>query len=435
MMHPALPIPTPAQQRWFDCEVGVLIHYDIPVFEPAYSFRDQWGHVPDARIFRPTQLDTDQWLQTAVAAGAKYAILVAKHCSGFCLWPTQAHEYSVANTPWRNGQGDIVGDFFASCQKYGLLPGLYYSSSCNAFCNVGNPGLVRDGDPVAQQRYNDIVMRQLTELWTNYGPLFEIWFDGGALPPEQGGPDVASLLQRLQPESVVFQGPEKLPSLLRWVGNERGLAPYPCWGTTHTLTSEGGEKERRDLAGSPAGDRYAPAETDMPNRDQRRSYAGGWFWREGEDDTLYSLAHLQECYLTSVGRNSNLLFGMVIDDQGLVPAADQQRFAEFGRWVAEFQARALAETAGEGERLVLKLPQAATVDHLVLMEDITLGERARAYRVEAKAAGAWHEVATGSCIGHKHLQPIDPVRCDALRWTCLESADRPHIRRFAALGE
>jgi alpha-L-fucosidase len=435
MASPALPLPTPAQQRWFDCEVGVLIHYDIPVFEPEYSFRDQWGYVPDAGKFQPSELDTDQWLEAAVAAGAKYAVLVAKHCSGFCLWPTQAHEYSVGHSPWRGGKGDIVGDFFASCRTYGLLPGLYYSSSCNAFCNVDNPGTVRDGDPDAQKRYNEIVMQQLTELWTDYGPVFEIWFDGGALPPEQGGPDVASLLQRLQPEAVVFQGPEKLSSLLRWVGNERGLAPYPCWGTTNTLTAEGGEKERRDLAGSPDGDRYAPAETDMPNRDQKKAYRGGWFWREGEDDTLYSLEHLQECYLTSVGRNSNLLFGMVIDDRGLVPDADRQRFAEFGQWVDEFNGRVLAETSGAGSEVVLELPQAATVDHLILAEDIAQGERVRKYRVEARTSDDWREIATGSCIGHKHIQPVEPVTCDALRCVCTESADVPQIRCFAVLGE
>jgi alpha-L-fucosidase len=361
-------------------------------------------------------------------------VLVAKHCSGFCLWPTTAHEYSVASSPWRGGQGDIVGDFFASCRKYGLLPGLYYSSSCNAFCNVDNPGLVRDGDPAAQERYNEIVMRQLNELWTGYGPLFEIWFDGGALPPEKGGPDVASLLQRLQPEAVVFQGPERLPSLLRWVGNERGLAPYPCWGTTRTLTAEGGDRERRDLAGCPDGDRYAPAETDMPNRDQHRAYRGGWFWREGEDDTLYSLEHLQECYLTSVGRNSNLLLGMVIDERGLVPNADRKRFGEFGSWVAEFNGRVAAETSGTGAELLLELPEPTTVDHVVLMEDPVTGEAVRSYRLEAAVAGSWQEVGTGSCIGHKHIHPIDPIRCEAMRWVCTESADEPRIRRFAVLG-
>lgn len=430
----SLPLPTPAQRRWFDCEVGVLIHYDIPVFEPQYSFRDQWGYVPDAGIFNPTALDTDQWLRTAVAAGAKYAVLVAKHCSGFCLWPTGAHPYSVANTPWRGGKGDIVGDFFASCRKYGLLPGLYYSSSCNAFCNVDNPGLVRDRDAARQQRYNEIVIQQLTELWTQYGPVFEIWFDGGALPPEQGGADVASLLRKLQPEAVVFQGPESAQSLLRWVGNERGLAPYPCWGTTRVLTADGGERERRDLAGAPDGSRYAPAETDMPNRDQKRAYRGGWFWKAGEDHTLYSLEHLQECYLTSVGRNSNLLFGMVIDDRGLVPDADRQRFAEFGDWVKAFHARTLAETAGTGDSLVLEFSAPATVDHLILREDIAQGERVRQYRVEARTDGAWHELATGSCIGHQHIQPVAPTRCDALRWTCPESAGKPCIVRFAALG-
>jgi alpha-L-fucosidase len=173
----------------------------------------------------------------------------------------------------------------------------------------------------------------------------------------------------------------------------------------------------------------------MPNRDQKKAYRGGWFWREGEDDTLYSLEHLQECYLTSVGRNSNLLFGMVIDDRGLVPDADRQRFAEFGQWVDEFNGRVLAETSGAGSEVVLELPQAATVDHLILAEDIAQGERVRKYRVEARTSDDWREIATGSCIGHKHIQPVEPVTCDALRCVCTESADVPQIRCFAVLGE
>ena len=136
-------LPTEAHKIWADLEIGVLLHMDVQVFQPEYRFREQWGYQPPAEIFAPMELDTDQWIRCAKAAGAKYAVLVAKHCSGFCLWPTEAYEYSIKQSPWKNGTGDIVGDFFASCEKYGLKPGLYYSSSCNAFLNVDNPGTVR----------------------------------------------------------------------------------------------------------------------------------------------------------------------------------------------------------------------------------------------------------------------------------------------------
>ena len=116
-------LPSKEQLKWADSEIGVLIHFEMPVFEPEYDFRKNWDYHPDVSIFNPKELDTDQWIRAAKDAAAKYAVLVAKHCSGFSLWPTKAHAYSVKNTPWKNGQGDIVKDFVASSQKYGLRPG------------------------------------------------------------------------------------------------------------------------------------------------------------------------------------------------------------------------------------------------------------------------------------------------------------------------
>ena len=233
-----LVLPTPEQVEWADCELGVIIHLDLPVFSGEnYDFRKHFGDPLPASIFAPDALDTDQWARAAAGMGAKYAVLVAKHCTGFCLWPTKAHGYSVASSPWKDGQGDVVREFVDACRKYDVLPGLYYSVSCNQYMNVDNPGLMRDRDPEKQRAYNEMALEQLTELWTNYGELFEIWFDGGCLPPEEGGPDVAALLSHLQPNAVVFQGPRGLPSRLRWVGNERGVADENC----SSIMNEGAE--------------------------------------------------------------------------------------------------------------------------------------------------------------------------------------------------
>jgi alpha-L-fucosidase len=150
------------------------------------KWRETRDYQPSASVFNPHELDTDQWIRVAKSFGATYAVLVAKHCSGFSLWPTKAHEYSVKNSPWKNGQGDVVKDFIASCKKYDVKPGLYASASANAFCHVDNPGLVLSGDTEEQKNYNEIVKTQLTELWSQYGDLFEIWFDGGVLPPRKG---------------------------------------------------------------------------------------------------------------------------------------------------------------------------------------------------------------------------------------------------------
>ena len=146
----------------------------------------------------------------AKAAGATYAVLVAKHCSGFSLWPTKAHPYSVKNTPWRNGQGDIVKDFIASCKKYGLRPGIYASTTANGYLKVDNPGKVVSGDPEEQKKYNEIVKMQLTELWSEYGDLMEVWFDGGVLPPEKGGFDVLGSSKEIPARSHCFPGSFRL---------------------------------------------------------------------------------------------------------------------------------------------------------------------------------------------------------------------------------
>jgi len=201
------PLPTPEQVAWADCEIGVIIHFDLQVFKADYEFRAQPPNHPSPAIFAPTALDTGQWIATTKAGGANYAMLVAKHGTGFSLWPTEAHDYSVKNSPWKGGGGDVVADFIASCAKYDVRPGLYYHCGCNGYCNADNPGRALSGTLEDQLRYNRIVEQQITELWTRYGKLFEIWFDGGTLRPELGGPEVEPKLHAYQPQAVCFQGP------------------------------------------------------------------------------------------------------------------------------------------------------------------------------------------------------------------------------------
>jgi alpha-L-fucosidase len=428
-----LALPTPAHLAWAECEVGVIVHHDVQVYEPDYSFRRQWGYSPSPAVFAPTALDTDQWISTAAEAGAKYAVLVAKHCSGFSLWPTGAHDYSVASSPWRGGHGDVVADFFASCARYGLQPGLYASSSCNAYLNVDNPGQPRTGGAEAQARYNAAVLQQLTELWTRYGEVFEIWFDGGTLAPELGGPDIAALLAELQPRAVVFQGPPTCDHLLRWVGNERGEAPEPCWSTTNHLTESDGTIERLAFGiGDPDGRWWAPAESDMPNRDQRKAFQGGWFWRAGDDEYLYSVEHLLERYDLSVGRNSNLLLGMVVDNRGLVPDADCRQFAQFGREVRRRFAQPLASASGRGSGVELALPAPQVIDHVVLSEDQSGGHRIRAWEIEARTPQGSCVLATGSAVGHKQIVRLAPVEVAHLTLRVTSAVGEPLVREVAA---
>lgn len=427
------PRPTAAQLAWSDAEVGVLIHYDIHVFHPGFNFRKHWRKPLPASIFNPAALDTDQWLSTAAAAGAKYAVLVAKHGTGFSLWPTQAHPYSVKSSPWLGGNGDIVGDFVKSCEKFGINPGFYYNICCNGYLGVDDPGKVVSGDPAQQKEYNDIVERQLTELWTQYGRLFEIWFDGSALPPEKGGPDVLPLLLKYQPDAVCFQGPDRYPSLLRWVGNEDGIAPDSCWSTANTAYKHSGGDGFFPVngKGDPDGKIWAPAETDMPNR-RHSSYEGGWFWKKGQDDFLFKKDELVERYHLSVGRNTNLLLGMVIDDRGLVPDADAARFAEFGAEISRRFSTPVAETHGESEELLLHFSQPVCINTAVIMEDIAQGQRIREYTLEALTDEGFRRLCSGECVGHKRIELFDDIATSALRLRCTKSTNTPLIRRLAA---
>ena len=426
-------LPSDAHLKWADSEIGVLIHFDMPVFEPGYNFRKDWNYHPDLSVFNPKELDTDQWIRSAKAAGATYAILVAKHCSGFSLWPTKAHPYSVKNTQWRNGQGDIVRDFVASCKKFGIKPGIYASTTANGYLKVDNPGKVVSGDPGEQKKYNEIVRMQLTELWSEYGDLMEVWFDGGVLPPEKGGFDVLALLKKYQPEAIAFQGPFGYENNIRWVGNEEGVAPYPCWSRADSTTSASGVIEIKGLNGNPNGLFWCPGESDFPLR-LNSSFQGGWFWHKDQDDQMRSLEELLDKYCKSVGRNTNMLLGIVIDDRGLVPGADVRRLEEFGELIKRNFSEPIAETEGSGKEFTVKFKSPSPLSYVVIMEDIAKGERILEYKLSGMTDGKWQLLGKGSCIGHKRIEAVKDGTFSAIKLEITKSEGTPLIRKLACYG-
>ena len=422
--------PTKIQQEWADAEIGILVHPVMEVFRPNYNWRE-WGSEPSPSVFNPTKLSTDQWMEAAQKIGAKYFVLVAKHGSGFSLWPTEAHPYSIKNSVWRNGKGDIVKDFINSCKKYGVKPGVYCSTSANGYLRVENPGIVQPGSSVTQQQYNEICKKQLTELWTNYGPWFEIWFDGGIVTPDKGGPNLFPLLRKYQPNAIVFQGPYDFSNLIRWVGNEKGVAPYPCWATSDSTTNATGDKPLEKLNGSPDGQLWIPGEADCTLR-TKESYGGGWAWYKGEDDKLYSVDKLMEMYITSVGRNTNMLLGVVIDTLGLVPQADMKRLTEFGQEIKRWFGHPLAVTKGTGNQITLKLKKPTSVDRIILQEDIAKGERILEFKVLGKTAQGWVQLSEGSNIGHKHIDKFPAQTVSALQLVVSKSKAQPIVKNFSA---
>ena len=415
---PELPMPSPQQLAWQDCELGMFFHFDIPIYKPGWDWRS-WKELPVPKLYNPKSLDTDQWLEVASSLGAKYAVLVAKHCSGFLQWQSDLYPYGVKQSPWRNGKGDLVSDFEKSCERYKIKPGIYASVSANGYLEVDNPGLVnrgRGGDPAKQAAYARICEGMLRELWGRYGELFHIWFDGGALPPEKGGPAMLPLLRRLQPHANVFQGPA---ATVRWVGNEDGTTSYPCWATVLSRESSGG--------GDPEGKVWLPGECDVPLPGHE------WFWTPGQRTDIEPLPKLIDMYYRSVGRNCNLLLNATPGPDGLIPAANLRHYAEFGREIRRRFEKPLAETQGEGEVVELKLPRIEPVNHVVIMEDIIQGERVRSYVVEGRDQGAaWNKLCAGISVGHKRIEKFDSRELAAIRLRVTKSTAKPMIRRLAA---
>jgi alpha-L-fucosidase len=400
--------PSADQAAWQDLEVGMFVHFAPNTWQDQ-EYDDL--STPLSAI-NPAQLDTGQWAECARGLGAKYIVAVAKHAGGFCMWQTETTAYSIRNTPWRGGKGDVMADLSRSCRQQGLKLGVYLSPQDRKF-GAGTGG--RCKTPELQRAYNDIYRRQLTELLSRYGEMVEIWFDGSLLAP------VGDILRKLAPHAMIFQGPF---ATIRWVGNEDGFAPYPVWDAVARSDAETGVATA--MHGDPRGDVWLPLETDVSIR------RPDWFWSTHNERKVLSLQQLLEIYYRSVGRGTQLLLNIPADRRGLLPDADVAHARELGNEIRRRFGRSVAETRGSGESLTLTFPSPKRLDHLILQEDCSTGQRVRAYKLEGRAQGNWLALGTGTSIGQKRIQPVTPAVFEALRLTITESVGRPAMRRLAA---
>lgn len=391
-MNKTVAKPTARQLQWQDMELGVIIHWCMEIYNPGfegYKTSAVRTELAPERI-RPKNLDVDSWLRAAFRLGAKYAVLVVNHCTGFSLWPTKENDYSVASLEWKNGKGDIIADFITACGKYGIRPALYYSTGCNGYYNID--------DSVRQdyfsQKYRDYVAaveRQLTEIWSGYGDLFEIWFDGGVIPKEMGGPDVETLLRKYQPEAITFQGPRGYENNIRWIGNEDGHAPENCFCAVDNGIDEA------DPKGCVDGRYYCPAEADFPNR-THEAFGGGWGWREGEEHTVIPPEELFGCYLNTVGRNTNMLLGMGISTDG--DFRDEEQFAALGAMIRkEFSDEIPAAVEKDGETYIVRPQTEKKIKYVVIRENLENGQHICGFELTADGRLLLEQKS----IGHKRI--------------------------------
>jgi len=398
--------PTPEQAAWHDCEVGMFIH-----FAPNTWTDDEYDDLSlPLGKFNPSSLDTDQWVAAAEAMTAKYIVFVAKHVGGFCMWSTDTTDYGIKNTPWRGGKGDVLADLAESCRKRGMKLGVYLSPQDRKH-GAGVSGKCKT--PELQQRYNRLYRRQLIEVLTRYGEMFEVWFDGSNIIP------VGDILAKHAAKAMIFQGPH---ATIRWVGNEGGFAPDPAWNAVSKADAKACVATAKH--GNPDGAVWLPNECDARIRST-------WFWNTKNAATLKTVDQLMEMYYRSVGHGSVLLLNHTPDTTGLIPEADVKRGAEFGAEIKRRFGKSIAETHGTGKSLELTLPGPTPIDHVITAEEIIQGERVREYVIEGRFGDRWQPLCKGTAIGHKKIDRFKPVAVTRIRLRCLKTAATPIIRKLA----
>ncbi len=406
---PRLAVATAAQRAWQDLEVGMFVHFAPNTWQEKEY--DDLSLAPDAVM---STIDPAQWADTAVALGARYIVLVAKHVGGFCLWQTQSTDYGIRGSPWRDGHGDVMAELAAACASRDLKLGVYLSPRDDKH-GAGLSG--RCATPQAQAEYDALYRQQLTELLTRYGPITELWLDGSSVVP------TGDLLAQHAPDAMVFQGPQ---ATIRWVGNEDGFAPYPCWNAV--AAQDAGSGVATALHGDPEGDVWMPVEVDVSIR------RPNWFWSSTNETNLLPLDDLMEIYYRSVGRGAQLLLNMPPDRTGRIPAADAARAKEFGDEIRRRFAQPVEDTPGIGREQLLSFAAPQRIDHVVLQEEVTRGERVRGWRLDGMSWGHWQQIGAGSAIGHKRILPVRPDGYTMLRLRVTDAQGDPLIRSFAAFN-
>ena len=409
--HQNLAKPTTVQYKWHEQERLMFVH-----FAPnTWTELEQDDHsVPLERI-NPQKLNTDQWCEAAIAWGAKQIIFVAKHTGGFCWWQTQTTEYGVRNTPYKNGEGDVLKEISESCKKYGLNLGVYiYPGDKTWGAMIGSGG--RTEDPSKQEAYNQVFRTQLTEVLANYGEMTEVWFDGSCVI------DVSDILEKYAKNAVIFQGPQ---ATIRWPGTEAGKLFYPAWNSVKSEDLKTGVSTQ--IHGNPNGDVWAPLEADAT------LYNHYWFWSPSKVEKRKTLEQLMECYYQSVGYGGVFLLNSSPDTTGLIPDDDIKLYREFGDEINRRFNNPLAITESQmGKKVTLKFDKPVLVNHTVIMEDYREGERIREYNIEGLSNGKWIKLTNGISIGRKKIDYFTETEVSALRLNITQSVNKPLVRSFAA---
>lgn len=430
-------------------EYYAFVHFSLNTYT-----NQPWGYGnEDINLFNPQKLDCRQWARICKEAGMKGIIITAKHHCGFCLWPSKYTEYSVKNAPWKKGKGDVVRELADACKEYGLKLGIYLSPWDRNSADYGKPA------------YITYFRNQLKELLTNYGPIFEVWFDGanggsgyygGANETREidrktyyDWKNTYKLVRQLQPDIVIWNdGGDRAD--LRWVGTEAGNVGETNW----SLLNDTGEVSWNMLHyGLENGNSWVPAEANTSIRPE-------WFYHPGEDCKVKTLPQLMDIYYNSIGHNAALLLNFPIMPDGLINEKDEKAALEFSRAVKEAFAVNLAEgikveasnVRGNAKEfgaamvvddnndtywatddsvtkasLTIHFGKPTTFNRFMVQEYIRLGQRVNAFTVEALVDGNWNELAKATTIGYKRILRFPSVKATQVRFNITDSKSCPVI--------
>ena len=439
---PCGPLPTENQLHWQDMEMYAFIHYSLNTYTDQ-----EWGFGnEDPKLFNPTHLDCRQWARVCKQAGMKGIIFTAKHHCGFCMWPSAYTEYSVKNSPWKNGKGDVVRELADACREEGLKFAVYLSPWDRNHPEYGRP------------EYVTYFRNQLRELLTNYGEIFEVWFDGA-----NGGdgwygganetrkidrttyyqwPETYKMIRQLQPTCLIWNDGSSRGDL-RWVGTEAGNVGETNW----SLLNHDGEVTWSMLHyGLEDGDSWVPGETNT-------SIRPGWFYHETENEHVKSLSKLMDTYYKSVGRNSTLLLNFPVAPNGRIHPNDSLRGLAFKKMIDEVFKENLIEKGkvkvekGIGAQandnlhsstFTVQWNKPMTFNRFLAEEDIALGQRVKKFMLEVEVNGKWQPLKDAlaengdglTTIGHRRIICFPTLTATKLRFTITDSKAEPIIKKL-----
>ncbi len=430
--------PNSRQMEWYRRERTIFFHFGMNTFTDR-----EWGDGTDAvSNFNPTELDCRQWVKTIKDAGFTMAIITAKHHDGFCLWQTKYTDYSVKNSPYKNGKGDVVREFTDACREFGIKAGIYLSP------------WDRHEPTWGKDEYNDFYANQLTELMTNYGKIWECWWDGaGSSEANYDWDRWAGIIREKQPDAVIFGSLGATPHVdVRWVGNENGIAGNPCYATINAYELEV-ENTFGLNRGTLDGNRFIPAESDV-------SIRPGWFYHKEQDNRVRTPKNLINLWFKSIGRNTGLLLNLPPDRRGLIFDTDAKSLLEFNKILKNgfannlaLKAKVTADSVRENcppemifeddeekfyapadtchtPTLEFSFDEPITFNVFKISEMIEFGQKIRGFCLKALIDGEYRTLFEGACLGYRQADHFDTVTTKKLRLEITDAPDVPAIRDF-----